>query len=316
MRSNLPFTALRTFESVARLRGFGRAAEELGVTQSAVSQHVKSLEEWLGRRLLNRAGGRTTATEEGARLAAAVADGFGQVAAVCNALRENGAENLTIGLSCLPGFAFNWLFPRLINFDQRHPEFPVSIMTSATLANFTDDEADIAIRYGLGGYAGLHVEKLMAERLFPVCAPVLLERGPRLETPADLAGHTLLYDEIADIGGNPPTWDYWAQEVGAVLPKPVRARRFGQSNMVVQAAVRGFGVALGREPLVIDALRDGTLVRPFAGLVPSQFAYWIVCPAGALKSNRIRAIRDWLHDEVARMPPITEASRARAPDAA
>lgn len=311
MKSNLPFTALRTFESVARLRGFGRAAEELGVTQSAVSQHIKSLEEWLGRRILIRGTGRATATEDGARLAAAVAEGFGQVAALCNELREDAAENLTIGLSCLPGFAFNWLFPRLINFDQRHPEYPVSIMTSASLANFTDDEADIAIRYGLGGYAGLHVERLMSEQIFPVCSPELLKRGPPLRSPSDLAEHTLLYDEIADIGGSPPTWDYWAQEIGITLPRPVRVRKFGQSNMVVQAAIRGFGVALGREPLVIDALTDGRLIRPFPKTVPSQFAYWIVCPVAALKSPRIRALRDWLHDEVARQPMITDTSLFR-----
>lgn len=203
MIANLPYTALRTFESVVRLRGFGRAAEELGVTQSAVSQHVKSLEEWLGRRLMNRGGGRAVPTDEGVRLAAAVAEGFGQVASLCHELRDDGAQNLTIGLSCLPGFAYNWLFPRLINFDQRHPEFPVSIITSASLTNFTDDEADLAIRYGLGGYAGLHVEPLLSERIFPVCSPALLERSPPLREVADLARHTLLVDDVADIGGSP-----------------------------------------------------------------------------------------------------------------
>lgn len=310
MRENLPFTALRTFESVARLRGFGRAAEELGVTQSAVSQHVKSLEEWLGVRLINRGAGRAVATEEGARLAAAVAEGFGEVAAVCHALREAPGETLNIVLSCLPGFAFNWLFPRLFTFDQRHPEYPVSIMTTGALANFTDADVDLAIRYGLGGYGGLHVEKLMSERIFPVCSPALLERGPPLRTPADLAQHTLLYDEISDLGGNPPTWEYWAREIGVSLPKSVRIRRFGQSNMVVQAALRGLGVALGREPLVIDALSEGRLVRPFPELVPSEFSYWIVCPSAALKSARIQAIRAWLHEEVAAQAKIDDRSLA------
>ncbi len=314
MIANLPYTALRTFESVVRLRGFGRAAEELGVTQSAVSQHVKSLEEWLGRRLMNRGGGRAVPTDEGVRLAAAVAEGFGQVAALCHELRDDGAQNLTIGLSCLPGFAYNWLFPRLINFDQRHPEFPVSIITSASLTNFTDDEADLAIRYGLGGYAGLHVEPLLSERIFPVCSPALLERSPPLREVADLARHTLLVDDVADIGGSPPTWHYWAKEAGVALPRPARTRRFGQSNMVVQAAVRGLGVALGREPLVIDALCDGTLVRPFPQVVVSQFSYWLVCPTGALKSDRIKAIRDWLIEEAKRQPAIPPRSLAIPPD--
>lgn len=309
MKANLPFSALRTFESVARLRGFARAAEELGVTQSAVSQHVKSLEDWLGCKLLTRGAGRASPTEDGTRLAQAVAAGFGAVAGLCQDLRAARTPNPAIGLSCLPGFAVNWLFPRLINFDQRHPEYPVSIMTTAALTNFTDDEADLAIRYGLGGYAGMHVEKLMSERLFPVCAPSLLERIP-LHRPADLAQHTLLYDDIADIGGTPPTWEYWARELGISLPRPARTRRFGQSNMVIQAALSGFGVALGREPLVVDALAEGRLLRPFPQMVESQFSYWIVCPMEALASDRINALRTWLHDEVAQQPAVTADSRA------
>lgn len=309
MKANLPFAALRTFESVARLRGFGRAAEELGVTQSAVSQHVKSLEEWLDVRLLTRGAGRATPTEDGTRLARAVATGFGAISGLCHELRAARSPNPAIGLSCLPGFAVNWLFPRLINFDQLHPDYPVSIITTSELTTFADDEANLAIRYGLGGYSGMHVEKLMSERLFPVCAPSLLARLP-LRDVADLACHTLLYDDLADIGGTPPTWDYWARELGITLPRPTRTRRFAQSNMVVQAAISGFGVALGREPLVVDALADGRLVRPFPDMVNSQFAYWIVCPMEALTSDRVSAIRAWLHDEVAQQPAVTADSRA------
>lgn len=308
MLGNLPFTALRTFEAVARLRGFGRAAEELGVTQSAVSQQVKSLEEWLGLRLITRGSGRVTPTEEGARLAAAVTQGFGKVASLCRELRETRAETLSVNLSCLPGFAYVWLIPRLIGFDQAHPEFPVSITTTAALATFTDDEIDLAIRYGPGGYAGLHVEKLLAEVLCPVCAPALLDRGPPLTCPADLARHTLLVDDVTDLGGSPPTWEFWAAESGVALPRPARLRRFGQSNMVVQAAERGLGVALGRSPLVADALARGSLVRPFPGEVVSQFSYWLVCPPEALAIPRIRAFRDWLRAEADRHPPLTNAS--------
>lgn len=307
MKANLPFGALRTFESVARLHGFGRAAEELGVTQSAVSQQVKSLEDWLGCRLLTRGSGRATPTEEGSELAQAVAAGFGAITSLCHDLRSTRSAHPAIGLSCLPGFAVNWLFPRLINFDQRHPDIPVSIMTTDAQADFAQGHTDLAIGYGLGNYAGLHVEKLIPERLFPVCAPGLLERVP-LERVQDLARHTLLYDDLADSGGSPPTWDYWARELGLTLPRPARIRRFGQSNMVVQAAISGFGVALGREPLVIDALNDGRLIRPFPQVVTSQFAYWLVCPIEALASPRVTALRTWLHEEVARQPPLTAAS--------
>jgi LysR family transcriptional regulator, glycine cleavage system transcriptional activator len=299
MISNLPFTALRTFEAVARQRGFGRAAEELGVTQSAVSQQIRLLEDWLGMRLLNRHGGRVSVTDEGARLAAAVAQGFGGVADICRELRDARTEPMAIGLSCLPGFAYVWLIPRLIGFDQRHPEHPVSIATSARLTDFSGDDADIAIRYGMGRYPGLHVEKLLEEWLFPVCAPSLLENGPPLRTVADLSGHTLLVDDVTDIDGLAPTWQFWANESGVTLPKPARLRRFGQSNMVVQAAVRGLGVALGRSPLVMDAITAGDLVKPFGTAVASRFAYWLVCPPDALKSPRIAAFRDWVLSEAA-----------------
>lgn len=299
MIPNLPFTALRSFEAVARLRGFGRAAEELGVTQSAVSQQVKSLEEWLGLKLIVRGGGRVVPTEEGVRLAAAVMEGLGGVAGLCRELRETQSETLALNLSCLPGFAFLWLIPRLIGFDQLHPEFPVSITTTAALATFTDDDIELAIRYGPGGYSGLHVELLLAETLFPVCAPSLLASGPPLESPADLARHTILIDDVTDVGGNPPTWEFWARESGISLPRPARQRRFGQSNMVIQAAERGMGVALGRSPLVDDALQSGALVRPFAGEVTSQFSYWLVCPAASLKIPRVAAFRNWVMREAA-----------------
>lgn len=307
MIANLPFTALRTFEAVARLRGFGRAAEELGVTQSAVSQQIRALEDWIGMRLLNRLSGRVTVTEEGARLAQAVTQGFGSVADLCRELRDCRSETMSIAVSCLPGFAYVWLIPRLIGFDQFHPEYPVSIATTAQLADFTHDEADLAIRYGPGKYPGLHVERLLEERLFPVCAPALLAEGPPLTEVSDLARHTLLMDEVTDIDGLAPTWQFWAQETGLTLPKPARVRRFGQSNMVVQAAIQGLGVALGRSPLVMDAMAQGSLVRPFASTVESRFSYWLVCPQSALESDRIRAFRDWLMQEAAAFEAKSEA---------
>ena len=310
MKPKLPFTALLTFESVVRLQGFARAAEERGVTQSAVSQHVKSLEDWLGRRLVVRRPGRTQPTDEGRRLAATVAESFGNVATVCTDIREKSNPNLTIGLSSLPGFAYIWLIPRLINFNLRFPQYQVSIIASHTPTEFAGDEADIEIRYGTGNYPGLHVEPFLSERLFPVCDPQILAQTP-LATIDDLAGHTLLVDDLDQSDGIAPTWDYWARELGTELPRPARTMRFGQSNMVIQAAVRGFGVALGREPLVIDELEAGRLVRPFADLVPSLYAYWIVCPKAAVDSERVTAIRDWLHEEVRGQPPITDASLAR-----
>lgn len=290
----LPYAALRAFEAVVRLRGFGRAAEELGISQSAVSQHVRMLEDWTGQRLLVRGPRESLPTEDGRRLAEAVAEGLGRISDLCLALRARNSAAEAISISCLPGFAINWLFPRLIRFDQQHPDIAVSISTDSRPVSFADGAVDVAIRYGMGGYPGLYVRKLLDESLVPVCAPALLRGGPPLRGVADLAHHTLLVDDLKPVGGRPPTWAFWAEQSGVTLPRPARMRRFGQSNMVIQAAIEGLGVALGRDALVMDALAEGRLVRPFGTPVRSDYAFWIVCPETALNAPRLRAFHDWL----------------------
>lgn len=304
-----PLAALRALEAVARLEGFGRAAEELGVTQSAVSQHVRALEEWTGRRLLRRGPRRSTPTLDGRALAEAVAAGLGGIGEVCADLRRRPADHgRALVISTLPGFALKWLFPRLIGFDQAHPELPVSISTDARPVDFLSGAEDAAIRYGLGGYRGLHEDRLFGERLFPVCAPGLLEGPHPLREIADLAHHTILVDEVTPIRGRAPTWEVWLRAAGldgaGIAALMARTRRFGQANMVVQAAIDGLGVALGREPLVADELKAGRLARPFALTAPSEFAYRFVCPRANLDDPRVGAFRDWLLREAARFEPV------------
>lgn len=300
MLSTLPYAALRAFEAVVRLNGFGRAADELGMSQSAVSQHVRMLEDWTGQRLLVRGARASHPTDEGRRLAEAVAEGLGRIGEVCQELRTRGKDGATLAVTCLPGFAINWLFPRLIRFDQAHPDISVSISTDPRPINFAAGEADVAIRYGMGHYPGLFVRKLLGESLTPVCAPSLLAGDVPLRAPADLARHTLLMDELKPVGGRLPNWDFWAAQSGVVLPRPARVRRFGQSNMVVQAAIEGLGVALGRDALVMDALADGRLVRAFAlPPVPSDYAFWLVCPETALARPAVRAFHAWVLAEAA-----------------
>jgi len=304
MMVNLPYTALRAFEAVVRLKGFGRAAEELSVTQSAVSQHVKSLETWTGQRLLVRGPRETQATPQGRLLAEAIADGLGRIEQVTSQLRRRNPRRQTLIVSCPPGFAVNWLFPRLLTFDQAHPDVPVSLATHYEDLDLAAGVVDAAIRYGTGGFSGLHAERLLGERIFPVCAPSLLRDGPPLATIADLGRHTLLVDELSDTAGNPPTWEYWAEEHGLVLPKATRSRRFGQSNLAIQAAKQGLGVALGREPLVIDALVAGELVRPFPQTAFSEFSYWLICQKRHMNAPPLRNFRDWLQSEARAQPEL------------
>lgn len=300
-----PFTSLRMFEAVVRLGGFRLAAEDLGVTQSAVSQHIRRLEEWTGSQLLIRGAKRSAPTTDGRMLADAISSGFEMIGDACAALREKRRkDDRPLMISTLPGFALNWLFPRLIRFDQEHPDIPVSISTDRNPIDFTNDQETLAIRYGLGRYPGLHVEKLFGETLFPVCAPALLEHGPPLKVFDDLASHTLLVDEVAMIHGKGPTWRSWLTVAGLPDDIGARTRRFGQANMVVQAAIEGLGVALGREPLVIDELKAGRLVRPFDIVAQSTFAYYLVCPKDRLEDRRVKAFRHWLLTEARRMPEL------------
>jgi LysR family glycine cleavage system transcriptional activator len=295
----LPFPSLRVLEAVARLRGFSRAAEELGMTQSAVSQHVRGLEDWTGRALLRRGARESRATPEGLILAEAVREGLGRIEEALDSLGARDRHARTISVACPPGFAVNWLFPRLLNFDQEHPECPVSITTRADEDVFETAQADMAILYGMDPPPRLHSEHLFGERIFPVCSPALHRQGPGLREAADLAGHTVLEDVHLTRRGAPPTWEFWAEATGATLPAGVRRRRFSQSNLSIQAALQSAGVALGREPLVIDALRAGALVRPLPGVAVSRYHYRIVCPARAMEAEHVRVFRDWLLREAA-----------------
>ena len=298
---NLPFPTLRAFEAVVRHSGFSAAAQELGVSQSAVSQHVKSLEEWLGQDLLIRGSRSSHPTPEGAQLAQAISDGLGRISNVCTQLRDKHRMDHTIVISCLPGFAFNWLFSRLLHFDIAHPELSISIATDTGEHPFTGIDADVGIRYGQGDFPGLAVEHLIGEHLFPVCAPTLL---PKLRSVQDLGQQTILVDENLPYGEASPTWGFWARETGITLPKPLRTRRFGQANMVTQAAIEGLGVALGREPLVIDALRDGRLVRPFNETAKSRYSYWLVCRPEVRDRPRVETFLNWIRSVAASQPKM------------
>lgn len=304
---NLPFAALRAFEVVARHGSFSGAALELGISQSAVSQHVRTLEEWLGHPLVRRGARQSVPTPDGMRLARAVADGLGRISDVCEDIRDKRRVTNTIVINCLPGFAFVWLFPRLVRFDLAHPDLSISISTDTGADALRTGQADIAVLYGPHPPPGLHVEALMGEDLFPVCAPALLDGDPPLRDLADLARHTQLRDDVDTLAAAPPSWEFWAHANDLNLPRPARIRRFGQSNMVLQAATQGLGVALGRGPLAIDALVEGRLVRPFPQIATSEFRYWLACARGAETSAKIRLFLDWMKKEVAEQPALPAA---------
>lgn len=304
MLKTLPYSALRTLEAVVRLRGFGRAADELNVTQSAVSQHIKSLEEWLGHPLLHRGKRATEPTEAGARLAEAVRSGFGMVETLCDDLRRARHERSRgLRIAAPPGFAYLWLLPRLLQFDELHPNTPVSMSTDPVSLDLRVSEADALIIYSVGGFPDMHADRLLTETLAPVCAP---EMARMLNSPADLATQVILED-VQESPLHQSNWDIWSKEVGIPLPHFRSKRRFGQANLVVQAAVDGRGIAMGRSPLVEGPIQDGKLVYPFDTFAPSQFSYWFVCRHEAMSSPSVKAFRAWLLETGAARGPEVSA---------
>jgi LysR family glycine cleavage system transcriptional activator len=300
---NLPATAtLRAFEAAARLRSFTRAADELGLTQGAVSHQIRVLEQMLGCMLFRREQRQSILTPRGETLAAVVRDGLARIAdALASARRDSSSPVLRVNLHA--GFAVKWLFPRLLRFEQMHPELQLNITTGIQLDDLPA-ETDVAIRYGLGRYAGLHAECLLREELFPVCSPRLLEGRNALRTPADLARHQLLHDLVYAVGGRPPSWQTWLDAAGVDGIDATQGRRYGQANTVIQAAIEGLGVALGRTALVQDDLAAGRLARPFGPSVRSDYAYYFVCLRSVLTTPKVAAFRRWLRDEAATQRPL------------
>lgn len=294
-----PISALCAIEAVARLGSVTKAAAEIGLTQSAVSHNIRIVEEMLGVTLFRRDASGTEVLSRGETLATAIQEGLTRISEAIAAIRRHDAgPSLTI--SVLPGFAVKWLFPRLIRFDGVNPNIELSINTTANLVDFDTGETTVALRYGTGLYPGLHVERLFGEEMFPVCAPGYASTSAKpLDGPADLARHVLLHDEIWPLKPTVPGWRSWLDLAGYPEIGAERGRHFSQSNISLQAAIAGLGVALGRSPLVLDDLAEGRLMRPFGPAMPTGYAYYFVCPHRALEVEKIRVFREWLMAEAA-----------------
>ncbi|MDX5360722.1 MAG: transcriptional regulator GcvA [Alphaproteobacteria bacterium] len=288
-----PLSTLRAFDAAAQTLSFSRAAQDLFLTHGAVSRAVRTLEDHLGVSLFDRSGRSVTLTPAGQIYAQEVRHALGHLraaAARIEAEREQGV----LGVTTMDSFAVKWLLPRAARFRAAHPEIDLRLQVTDELIDFGRHEVDIAVRYGSGGYKGLEFEKLMDEDVFPVCSPALLSGPHPLRTPADLVHHTLIHDDMRI------DWAAWLAAAGVEGVDARRGPAYNLSSYVLQAAIDGQGVALGRGALVSDDLRAGRLVKPFAVTLPAMFSYYVVCPKGALDRPKVKAFRDWLFEEAAR----------------
>jgi len=290
-----PLNALRAFAAAARHLSFTRAAQELHVTQTAVSHQMRILEQHLGLALFLRLPRRLVLTPEGQAYGRELGHVFDRVAEATAALRARPGREI-LSLTTAQSLAARWLTPRLGRFITCHPHTDLRLVSTERFVDFAREPVDVGIRFGYGRYAGLRTEKVMDDELFPVCSPELLgaRRGARRSRPLDLRRCTLLHDD------SPDGWRRWLRACGVSGVDIGRGHTFTDANLTLQAAADGHGVAMGRRVLVAGDLASGRLVRPFEQSVPCEPAYYLVTSEHAADSPKVRRFRAWLLDEIAR----------------
>lgn len=301
MARNLPpLNALKAFEAAGRHLSFTKAAEELHVTPAAISHQVKALEDFLGLPLFRRLARGLLLTDAGQRFLPGVGTAFDGLASAVDDLR-GFEENGVLTVSVMHSLASRWLVPRLDRFHDIHPEINLLVSSTVRLVDFSRDNIDVAIRYGLGKWPGLRADFLHAEELFPVCSPALIDDDHPLKSVDDLRHFTLIHDDSwrAISFDDYPDWRTWLEAAGVNDIDAGRGLSLTPSELVIQAAIDGQGVALGRSFLVGAALADGRLVKPFKQTIPVDYAYYIVCPEAAGDRPKVAAFRDWAIAEAA-----------------
>lgn len=286
----VPLRSISVFHAVARSASISKAAQELGVTPSAVSQQIYVLEGFLGTALLSKAGRRIKLTEAGERYFAMISEKVEQIVEATDRLRGHHAVTV-LSVRATPSFATKWLLPRLQNFLIQYPQFEVRLDGTNEVTDFAHEDVDVEIRHGEGNWPGLYVEGIAREQFLPVCAPGYLAEN--LLAVADITSHKLIHSVKSQV-----QWEGWLDAVGAKRDQRWRRLLFDRSHMAIDAAVAGMGIALESNLMMWRELRDGTLVCPIADPPPvSLISQWIVCPHDHLRHSKVRAFIAWLKKE-------------------
>jgi LysR family glycine cleavage system transcriptional activator len=285
-----PLALLRTFEAAARHESFARAAAELNVTPAAISQQIRGLEDRLGVQLFVRHARGLTITKTGRDYAANIARAMAEIAA---ATRELGRpeRNGRLNVGTLQSFASLWLLPRLHRFRARYPEIDLRLQIGSGLADLVSAEIDVAVRFGKGHYRGCESRLLMADAVFPTCAPSLLAGRPLPRRIADLANLPLLHDDGLADSERSLSWTDWLGDVSGQA-----AFSLPDALLTVQAALLGEGAALVRRSTVAEYLRSGQLIRLLEEERETEFSYWLVTAPGE-RSPRTEAFVEWIMGE-------------------
>jgi LysR family transcriptional regulator, glycine cleavage system transcriptional activator len=302
-----PLNALRVFEAAARHLSFKEAANELSITQAAVSHQVKSLEEYLGVELFRRAGRGVQLTEAARAALPRLRDGFDALAAAVESIRERAAET-DLQITAPPVFAARWLMPRLADFSRREPAIDVKVVASSKMVDagaldsaalvsnldLRSDTSGVEIHLGSGDYPGYRADRLFSVAMTVVANPELVRGGD----PAQLAEHVLLHDDAMDLVAHGNAWQKWLEAAGVEnVVDGSRGPHFSSNILSLEAASQKLGFALALRPLVDADIGSQRLVAPFKVELKPRSAYYLVCPEVIADRIAVAAFRKWLLEQ-------------------
>ena len=312
----LSLGSLRAFEAVARRLNFSEAAEELHVTQSAVSRQIKGLEEELGAPLFSRGTRHVELTGSGSALLRVVAPWLDRLDAGVRQIRQARGRQV-VQLSTFPSFASLWLLPQMEAFQREHPDLDIRVSTNERLVDLDEPDLDVVLRYCNAPSAPPGARRMFGEVITPVISPRLADRirageAPPIDSPADLAQHTLFEEDDHRPSAEFLSWQHWLTSQGHPRLQPRRWVYLNFTYQQIQAALAGQGVALARVALIAEHLARGELVEPFGagGRTDSPFAYWLITTPGSVRRDEVKQFCAWVESRAAQ----TRAAIGETPD--
>ncbi len=293
-RRKLPsMTALPVFEAAARSLSFTKAANELCVTQAAVSRQIASLESSMGVKLFERSHRKITLTPAGQQLQNATTIALDIIENSSRKIQSSYYRKASVTIAADASMAYRWLLPNFEKFHRQHPDIPVNISTCEHEEDCLKPDVDITLLYGNGHWPGFHAKRIINEVVFPVCHPDYLQHHP-ITSLADLVEHELL-----DLVGERWDWVGWQQWLLAMdipIKKPLKTTIFNSFPLLTEATLQGSGIGLGWDKLVDDLLANGKLVRPFTAALTTDRGYYILRRSNERMSERATVFYDWIED--------------------
>lgn len=295
VRRYIPSLAdLQAFESAARNLNFTKAADELGVTQSAISRNIGNLENFLGAALFNRIGPRLVLTELGASYYSDIPQILDRLEEVSIDVVRGRRARAALQIGATPTLATRWLLPRMSEFLRTHPDITIELRIIDDAEDFAATDIDISILRGAGQWRNTRAIELFSEELLVICAPNQLELIKTYET--------FNFDKMMALqnASRPSLWLHWLRLTGKGMTGTIQGHRFANSNMLIAASMNGLGFAVTPAHFVRKELLGGKLAAPFGAAVPSGEGYWIAVPERKWNDARVQMFRIWLLDFVRR----------------